>query len=157
MKKIAFIVWGLSLLMMGCTKEDMYENEADAVLKSAETKTYQAKFTDDSYFTPLFCEGEIVDYVSGYISAHWRVHYKNGVRQWILINFSGTLTSANGEVLTIRESDKILFEEGMDPTYSVRWNIMGEDGSHYIGSGYVDWTTWDVVPEMTVCPPENQK
>jgi len=156
MKKIAFIVLGLSLFMIGCTdKVDMYETDADGVLKSAETRTYQAKFTEDGYLTPLICDGEVVDNVSGYISSHWRVHYKDGVREWIIINFSGVLTSSNGEMLTIRETDKIKYEEGMDPIYTVRWNIMGEDGSHYIGSGYVDWTTWDVVAEKTVCPPEN--
>jgi len=157
MKKIALLVLGLSFLMMGCTKDDLYEEDSGVLLKSAETKSYQAKFTEDGYLTPLFCDGEMVDYVSGNISSHWRVHYKDGVREWIIINFSGTLTSTNGEVLTIRETDKIDFEEGMDPIYLIRWNIMGQDGSHYIGSGYVDWTTWDVVPEMTVCPPENQK
>lgn len=158
MKKIAFMILTATLIVFGCSKSDDFPEENQNQLKSAETRTYEwTQMTP--YSTDLICDGELVDYVEGKISTHWRLHYENDHAKWAIITCNGELTSDNGEVLTIKESDKFDVDENWNwVNYTVRFNIKGDKGSHYIGSGYVDTsvTPWQLVIEKTVCPPESE-
>jgi len=154
-KTIYFILMGAFLILSGCSKSDDIipeDNLLESQLKSANTNTIQDKWTITNYYTALICDGEVVDYVEGSIDGHFRVHMKDGIPEFAIVNYSGILVSGNGEVLTVKESLKINFETYVQ---TVRWNIKGDNGSHYIGSGYLYWNTWDLVAEKTVCPPVN--
>ncbi|RKD90002.1 hypothetical protein [Mangrovibacterium diazotrophicum] len=157
MKKITLLILSLFLVAVACNEADDFVNDSStqAQEKSAYTKTYQWK-TGEGYFIPLMCDGETVDVLNGSLMAHYRWHVMNGQTQMVLVRFSGELTSeATGETFVINESDKIRYEEGAMMHYSFSWNVRGNWGSHYIGSGYLDLNTWEVVPEKTVCPPSN--
>ncbi len=156
MKKLFLLCLSLLVLSIACNKEnDLTSSPDESALKSADTKTYQWK-TESGYFTPLICDGEEVDYLEGNIAAHWRWNIQDGENKWILITFMGELTSTSGETFTIMEQDKIRFMEGSYEHYAVRWNIKGDWGNHYIGMGYVDLDTWEVVPEKSMCPPNHE-
>jgi len=157
MKKITLIILSLFFVAVGCNEADDFVNDASsqAQEKSADTKTYQWK-TEDGYFMPLMCNGETIDMLSGTLMAHYRWHVMNGQNRMVHVRFSGELTSAStGETFTITEADKIWYQEGQMTHYSFSWNVKGNWGSHYIGSGYLDLDTWEVIPEKTVCPPSN--
>lgn len=160
MKKIAFIFLSLILISLGCTEpDDLYEdNMSEPQLKSAETRTYQW-VSESGYYTPLLCDGLEVGFLTGYLHAHWRVHYKDGLPVWAIINFNGTLTNQDGTVTyTIKETDKFDVIPGVNwINYVVRWNIKGSDGSHYVGSGMVDTEDpyWPIIPMKSLCPPSN--
>lgn len=154
MKRSLFFVAALLLIAIACN--DTYEYLDDAQEKSAMTKTYQWK-TGETYFLPLICDGETVDVLRGTLMAHYRWHVQKGEYKWIILNFTGELTSeTTGETFKIMEFDKIMFQDGTYGQYNLNWNVIGDQGSHYIGSGYVDLTTWEVIPEKTVCPPANK-
>ncbi|WP_163711965.1 hypothetical protein [Mangrovibacterium lignilyticum] len=153
MKKILVLLLGFIFIAVGCNKNDDFVNDAtQSTLKSADTKTYQWK-TESGYFTPLICDGEMIDYLEGDITAHFRWHILANEDKWVLVNFEGELTSQmTGETFKIKEKDRIKFEEGMMDNYTIHWNIMGDMGNHYVGSGYVALDTWEVVAEKSLCP-----
>lgn len=153
MKKCLLFVAVLLFAAIACNESLDYLDEAQE--KSAMTKTYQWK-SGEGYFMPLICDGETVDMLSGTLMAHYRWHVQKGEYKWIILNFSGELTSeSTGETFQILEVDKIEFMDGHYGTYDLTWHVRGDQGSHYIGSGYVDLTSWEVIPEKTVCPPSN--
>lgn len=153
MKKLVLLCLSLLLVTVACDKNDSPLSSPDeAALKSADTKTYQWK-TETGYFTPLLCDGELMDYLEGDLAAHYRWNIRNGEDKWVLITFIGELSSTRtGETFKIMEQDKIKFVEGQMMHYAVSWNIKGDWGNHYVGSGYVDLDTWEVVPDKAMCP-----
>jgi hypothetical protein len=158
MKALISLLICILFIAVSCSKSDDFPEENQIQLKSAETRTYQwTQMTP--YSTDLICDGELIDYVEGDISTHWRVHYENDHAKWAIISCNGELTSDNGEVLTIKESDKFDVDENWNwVNFTVRFNIKGDKGSHYIGSGYVDFSVTPpiLVIEKTVCPPESK-
>ncbi|PTN09256.1 hypothetical protein [Mangrovibacterium marinum] len=153
MKKSLLLIAGLLFFAIACNEPYEYLDEAQE--KSASTKTYQWK-AETACFMPLICDGEEIDILEGNLMAHYRWHVQKGEYKWIILNFSGELTSeATGETFEILEVDKIEFQDGAYGQYDLMWNVRGDKGSHYIGSGYVDLVTWEVIAEKTVCPPSN--
>jgi len=101
------------------------------------------------YISPLTCGGVQVDKIEGDVEWHVVDHYENGKLEWSIYTPSGSLTSEQGEVFEIHESDKIMWSKGI---YTFHANLIGNQGSHYILSGHADFATWEIVFDKVVCP-----
>ncbi|MDD4108883.1 MAG: hypothetical protein PHH93_09200 [Prolixibacteraceae bacterium] len=121
---------------------------------SAQEKANQADqgwFTS-TYWSPVYCDGEIVDLLEG---GEIRVHYvfrlfKNGsVLAKEIDQIKGTVTSSTGEVFKIRETDKYKYIDGWELTW--HYNLIGDQGSHYIGTITYYYKTGELVVGHTVC------
>ena len=153
-RAIYFITIGAFLILTGCSKSDADFPNDEITLgqqESVHSRTDQTEVKEDTYNTPIICNGVIVDYLQGLIKSQWQIHYENGLRQWIVINFNGTLESGNGEILTLEQSDKLDFVNGHLYEYPIQLNIEGENGNHYICSGHINLKTGEVVAEKTEC------
>lgn len=105
-----------------------------------------------TYWSPVYCDGEMVDYLEG---GEIRVHYvfrlfKNGsVLAKEIDQIKGTVTSSTGEVFKIRETDKYKYIDGWEFTW--HYNLIGDKGSHYIGTITYYYKTGELVVGHTVC------
>jgi hypothetical protein len=88
-------------------------------------------------FTPVFCDGQQVDYLQGTAIAHCQWHFKNGNYVGATVNSHGTATGMYGEEFKIQEKDKEIEAKGINPWHI---NLIGNMGHHYIGD-----ITWDFV------------
>jgi hypothetical protein len=124
------------------------------MLSSGFTVQSQAQNWTDSYtytggyFADVFCNEVAVDQILGNVAWHVRDHYKNGELEWSIYTASGSLTSANGEVFEIHESDKIYWSQN---EWTFHCNLIGNLGNHYILSGHGDTTTWEVFIDKANC------
>lgn len=114
-------------------------------------KADQGWFTS-TYWSPVYCDGEMVDLLEG---GELRVHYvfrmfKNGsVLAKEVDQIKGTVTSSTGEVFKIRETDKYKYIDGWVLTW--RYNLIGDMGSHYIGTLTYSYKTGELIIGHTVC------
>lgn len=75
---------------------------------SGGTKSISWYYTDLGWYTGVYCDGVMIDYITGSGDAHVIDHYKNWVWLWETISFSGTGKSLwTGEAFTFSELDKI--------------------------------------------------
>jgi hypothetical protein len=83
------------------------------------------------YVIPVWnSKGEVVDYLSGAITYHHIVHFKNGVPVWEHYQYFGEVISANDqEVFAFRDIFKWDYSTG---TGFGHINLRGNNGSHYI-------------------------
>ena len=69
MKKIALLFTAFILIFSGCEKTDDLTDQQmpDRQLKSGDNKTINSYFSPNAmdYFTPIICEGEVVDFLEG--------------------------------------------------------------------------------------------
>jgi hypothetical protein len=154
MKKIVYFSFIALLIFIGCSKAD--NNSAiipsENQLKSVPYNGTDSYYYTGGYFADLICEEIVIDHLSGNVQWHVRDHYKSGQLEWSIYNASGSLTSENGEVFEIHESDKLFYSQ-VDWTFHC--NLTGNLGSHYILSGHGDLTTWEVIVDKANCPPSN--
>ena len=105
-----------------------------------------------TYYSPVFCDGEMVDYLEG---GEIRVHFvfrmfKNGsVLAKEIDQIKGTVTSESGEVFKIRETDKYEYVNGWVLTW--HYNLIGDQGTHYIGTLTYYYNTGELIVGQTVC------
>lgn len=105
-----------------------------------------------TYWSPVYCNGEVVDVLEG---GEIMVHYvyrtfKNGeLLQKEVAQIKGTVTSATGEVFTIRETDKYFYIDH----WVMKWhyNLIGDQGSHYTGTLFYDYSTGETTIGHTTC------
>jgi len=109
---------------------------------NAQNRAYQGWF-QSTYFSPVFCDGVMVDYLEG---GTLRVHYvyqyqPNHMPAYREIDMlKGEVTSSLPpyETFKIKEIDKIYFNEGWQ--CECKYNLIGNMGSHYIGTVFFTWT-----------------
>lgn len=113
------------------------------------TKTVQG-WIQSTYWTPVYCGDEIVDNLSGgVIRVHYVIHYKDGNYQWETDKLKGEVTSQTGEVFQIREIDKTYFTDHWYVTW--HYNLIGNWGTHYIGTLTYSYWTGQITVGNTVC------
>ena len=100
-------------------------------------------FEWDGYKQPVYCDGEIVDYLTGTVSVHSVAIFKNNdvltLNQRLFGEVQSTIT---GEIFRLHEFDKCDVTSMLDPFH---FNLIGNKGSHYIG-----FYIWDMAndPDM---------
>ena len=96
---------------------------------SAQSVSYYMEW---DYWTPIYCDGVQVDYVTGTATAHVVEHYTDGELVWLKMHSYGEVTSESGEVFTLHN------DQTKEDLTEVTWhfNLDGENGTHYIGSFY---------------------
>lgn len=109
----------------------------------------QGWFTS-TYWSPVYCDGELVDELSGgELRVHYVYRYKNGMFFKEIDQLKGKVTSQTGEVFEIRETDKYFKTDYWYVTW--HYNLMGDRGNHYVG-----WITYcffngEITVGKTVC------
>lgn len=105
-----------------------------------------------SYWTPVFCDGVMIDELSGgYLKIHYVFKtFKNGSLLGKEVDqLKGTVTSQSGEVFTIRETDKYSYVDHWVVTW--HYNLMGDRGSHYTGFITYDYLSEEITVGHTTC------
>ena len=117
---------------------------------SAQSVNYTMEW---EYWTPIYCGGVQVDYVTGTATAHVVEHYTDGELVWLKMHSCGEVTSESGEVFTIHNDQTK--EDMTEGICTYHFNLDGEDGTHYIGSFTWDWINdpymENMVIEQSVC------
>jgi len=130
MKKILFLI-GMCLVM------GLFTVQLNA--QKTSPKTIQGWATG-TYYGPVFCDGEMVDYLEGgTLRIHYVVKYKDGMFQWEIDQLKGQVTSVTGETFRIRETDHTYFKDHWYVTW--HYNLIGDQGTHYTGT--LTWSYFD--------------
>jgi len=102
---------------------------------------------------PIYCEGELVDWLTLNVKVHLILHYKDGevVRRTDQIKGTGTGISGTGETFKYREIDTYISETEI----YYRFNARGDMGTHYMGTMFADisggWGNEVFTPLRTKC------
>jgi len=122
---------------------------------SAQTKSYPFRVSltsEDVYLeNPVYCDvnGEEVDRLAlDYFDAHGVQHFQNGVFIFQWGKMSGQAHSLKtDEVFTYKEIDKAIASE---TTYRATFNLIGNQGHHYIQTLIIDNDDMDFIlhPEV---------
>jgi hypothetical protein len=104
----------------------------------------------DTYWQTAFCNGVQVLQLSGIVTGHMVDHYKNGVGIWSQQNWSGEAVSVDftdqngnnilgtGEIFKVSAPNKV---DWIGSFVTWHFNLIGNKGSHYIGSFSLNWVT----------------
>lgn len=113
-------------------------------------KTEQG-WIESTYWCPVFCDDVLVDVLSGgYIRLHYVYHSNPGKKIWEIDQIKGEVTSSlTGETFRIREVDKYTFVDSWFLTW--HYNLIGDQGTHYIGTLTYDYATGELAVVKTVC------
>src|SRR5512133_2793128 len=116
---------------------------------SSDSKTFQGWFMS-SYWSPVYCGDSLVDNLSGgTISVHYVAHIEDGKYRWETDQIKGEVQSQTGETFQIREVDKYTVTDHWVLTWS--FNLIGDGGTHYIGTLTLDYGTGVITVGKTVC------
>lgn len=116
---------------------------------SAQTKTVKIEgFVPNGYWIPIFCGDVQVDFLAGDFSYKVEIHYIDGIPTWQLGQVKGQLTSSTGEVFKLKETDMKHGYYGGDMTFN--YNLIGNKGTHYIGTMIWDWVNDPLLENPTV-------
>ena len=143
MKNIVFFFLSAFLLFLGCSKSDeIAVNPNENQLKSGIIERNYPMETTGTFIIPVICDGVEIDRLTGKLDIWCRMfgYYDSAgkfIGQWRVQTFEGTLTSTSGsgEVFYVKGSRKI---DNINTEFSLRANIKGNKGSHYILSGSSD-------------------
>lgn len=102
------------------------------------------------YWSPVYCGDNMVDLLEGgTIRVHYVVHNNGYAKYYEIDRLKGEVTSQTGEVFQIGETDKYYFT---DHWYVVwHYNLIGDRGTHYIGTLTYSYWTGEIVVGKTVC------
>ena len=99
--------------------------------------------------TPVFCDGEIVDMITGVMKIHYVYMWRDG---WLEIDQThGTgISDATGEVFKYQEIGKVYFNES---TAYWKFTAKGEWGTKYIGfiKADISVTPWVMTEIRSIC------
>jgi len=101
-----------------------------------------------AYWSPVYCGEKMVDLLDG---GSIRVHYviPSGSKYYEIDRIFGEVTSQTGEVFKIREVDKYYFTDHWYLTW--HYNLIGDRGTHYIGTLTYSYWTGEITVGQTVC------
>lgn len=108
-------------------------------------------WTDDHFWSSIYCNGVWVDFISGIITWHIVEHYKDGVIQQLICQGKGEVKSEyTGETFQVSELDKIY-----SPKSNLYiWNtfLKGDMGTHYMVSFTCDLEAGTCNVTRSGCP-----
>jgi len=119
------------------------------------TKTYTWTQEFPDYWAVCYCNGELVDNLTGSGRCGFVVHITDGKLDWYSYHFKGEATGSlnPNEIFEIRENAQPLyFDENGNPIYqTINLNYRGNQGTHYIGSLSFDFGTGEWIINKAVC------
>ena len=149
------------LIVLGVSKSDMVSAQGKGnplqpglVDRSFPMETTE-EYTSELRKIPISCDGVVVDRLSGSLDVFCRMfgHYDPlnpnvFITQWMIHNYSGTLTGEKGEVFEIQGVKKI---DSIDKIYTFHLNLKGNMGSHYIISASGTTSPYTFTIDKSVC------
>lgn len=105
----------------------------------------------DEYWQPITC-GDFNDALTGIVNCYFVVHFKNGLPVFANEHVNGTVCSSmTGENFKLNEKDKIEVT-GSDYSFA-KWhfNLIGDQGTHYIGSMIWNCLTGEMWFDKLIC------
>ncbi len=116
---------------------------------STDSKSYQG-WTESLYWAPVYSGDQIIDCLSGTVAVHFVSHFKNGSLMFENDQIKGEVTSVSGEVFELKELDRYNCADGL--SFAWKFNLMGNWGTHYIGTLTYNMLTGVVMDERAVAP-----
>ena len=109
------------------------------------------KWDMSTYWSPVVCEGTLVDFLEGgEIRVHTVTHYnKDGHFTWEKAQIKGWVTSESGERFTIKELDKTYRTDHWYVTWT--YHLKGDMGHHYIGTMTYNYFNRSITVGKTHC------
>jgi hypothetical protein len=117
------------------------------------TEKIEEEFT---YWQPVQCPNQEPDVLNGKtIFSGVQLYNKDGIVIWQNCHNIGTATSENtGEIFEVKEVDK----QYPNVTFVIwHFNLIGNQGSRYLGSMTWNWTTGDMTVDKFVCVENGKK
>ncbi len=109
-------------------------------------------YTWDSYWVPVYCDGEQIDLLTGSVMVHHVAHYQKGVWVWGHCQMFGEAVGSTGEVFSVKDFARDLQGIGTEHV-----NLKGDQGSHYIVSfTFDDATGGELMLVRAVCPGDKE-
>jgi len=158
MKKTIYLSLVVFLFILGCSKsDDSSINQDENLLKSGIVERNYPMVTTGIIYIPVICDGGEIDKLKGSLDIFCRMfgYYDAAGKfhgEWKVQTFEGNLTSTNGsgEVFAVKGSRKI---DVINTDYTLRANIKGDKGTHYILSGFSNTLSpTDLIIERATCP-----
>ena len=109
----------------------------------------------DGYWQPVYCNGVNVDNLTGTVTQHFVQIFKAGVFIKANARVTGEAVSENPpyEVFKVSEIDHA---DGATTTTIWHFNLIGNFGTHYIGTMVWNWETQEMWVDKAVCPSGKQ-
>nr|WP_321409254.1 hypothetical protein [uncultured Carboxylicivirga sp.] len=106
---------------------------------------------EGTYWSPVFCGSEMVGLLQGgAIRVHFVYRFKDGNFYKEIDQIKGEVTSdKTGEAFQIKEIDKTYKEDVWYITW--HYNLIGNQGSHYIGTLTYNYSNGAITVENTIC------
>ncbi|MCJ7447487.1 MAG: hypothetical protein MUO72_07340 [Bacteroidales bacterium] len=111
----------------------------------------------DTFSQPVYCNGELIDYIEGSVAFHKVTHYKDGNLIWIKTQGFGEAVSVDNEDLVFTGSGEVFRVQSINRTVGLDIGIshlflIGNQGSHYIMTFTMDLETGEITYGECVCP-----
>ena len=164
MKALTFLLFAVILILAGCSKTDDFPegNMTDNQLKSADSRTINFDvyeiYPDWVYYSELWCDGEIVDYLfedvpGEEIKVHVTGHFIEDKLVWAVLHCKGTITSkVTGEKFKLVDQTKVKFDENLDLTsLNCHIHALGDKGSHIMNFIKLNLETQTFDPIKSIC------
>jgi hypothetical protein len=129
----------------------------------SQNNTVQYKVRDAEYHTYVYCDGVLVDFLSGAARLHVVYHLKDGIWQWEIDQYkgeavsvgikdeNGNLIGGTGEVFYTTAVLYISRPIKNFPMYMWHERLIGNKGHVYSGFVYFNWDTGELYPGKTEC------
>jgi hypothetical protein len=110
------------------------------------------------WWTPIYCNGVIVDELEGIGDIHVVDHYKNGVWQWETMSYKNGIGTSDwtDETFTFTELDKTFYSNKLNNwEWTCNTHVKGDKGSLYNLSFVFIWNTdindWSMSVKNATC------
>lgn len=140
------------VLLISCLFVSLFFNQVNAQKVHPESTSTRVPIT---YFTFVECDGVVTDLIEGGpLIFHWVSHWINGEYVWDHYIVRGEVQSSyTGEIFKVSEVAKIVYDQPstVSGTATVRFNLKGNMGNHYISEATVDLITFEFTFNRSVC------
>ena len=123
-------------------------------------KSVVSKGPIEGYVLYVYCNGLQVDELFSTPPFHNVDHYQKGTWVWLNSMNLGEATSLKtGEIFKVKDFDRIVLTNSQDLEGFVisRVNLIGDRGSHYIGTVIYDFPSWEITSVVKAnCPEAGQ-
>ena len=120
------------------------------------TGTVTSDFTNVYWWSPVLCNGVLIDFMEGSGDVHFVDHYKDGVWQWGHATYKNGvgISDWTGETFTFKELDKTFYSKSKDMwEWTVSTHIKGDKGALYNISFDFIWVdnNWQMSVKNATC------
>ena len=137
-----------SILMILCLFVGAGLTQLSAQNPEPEGNSY---WVETFWSAPVWCDGIWADWLYGNMKVHAIDKYEDGIHTRQIVQARGEATSwVTGEEFKFKEVGKWY---PVDDLATFHYNMLGKDGSHYVGSYEIDFsvTPWKYTPGDCKC------